>query len=111
MTTQANQVTSRGRSAPPRWTADPDGHRLPSISPHIRAAEPAFQQPLTNLLLEHASYVNFFAPVDVAFRRARAHRRPQHRGQLSAQGCVSHWPRVPADSPGRVATEQTLIGE
>src|SRR5258708_8938059 len=66
MTTQANKVTSRGRSAPPRWTADPDGPRLPSISPHIRAAGPAPQQPLTNLLLEHASYVNFFAPVDVA---------------------------------------------
>src|ERR1700730_17862370 len=86
MTTQANQVTSHWRSAPPRWTANADGHRLPSISPHIRAAEPAPQQPLTNLLLEHASYVNFFTPVDVAFRPARAHRRPQHRGRLSAQG-------------------------
>src|ERR1700730_654397 len=66
MTTQANQVTSHWRSARPRCTSNADGHRLPSISPHIRATGPAPQQPLTNLLLEHASYVNFFALVNVA---------------------------------------------
>jgi hypothetical protein len=55
-------------------------------------------------LLEHASYVNFFAPVDVAFKPARAHRTPQHDIRLSAQGAYRF--RLVCLPIGRVASKQ-----